>query len=127
MVFSFAAVLSPIELAAPSFAAAAVGGKILGSGLMADRLWVALGTRLTAEHPFCGQQVREAARQADFVPLYLETTNGTLHSWELLNAALKIGDVLYLIVPASKLDNLWRNSPPTAVDSSHQHPSSNPC
>lgn len=107
-VFEFAAVLSPTELAAPSFAAAAVGGKILGSGLMADRLWVALSARLSAEHPFCNRQVREVARQDDFVPLYLETSTGTHHDWDLLEAWLQPGDVLHLTIPAAKLDCLWR-------------------
>ncbi|MDJ1184368.1 potassium channel family protein [Roseofilum casamattae] len=108
-VFDFTSVLSPIDLAAPSFAAAALGGKILGNGMTGDSLWVALAALITPSHPFCGQRVQEAAMQADFVPLYLETTYGeTIHSWKLLEATLTPGDVLYLTMPASQLDRLWR-------------------
>lgn len=68
-VFEFEAVLCPAELAAPAFAAAALGGRILGNGMTADSLWVALATLITPAHPFCGQGVTEAAMVADFVPL----------------------------------------------------------
>ena len=108
-VFDFTFVLSPIDLAAPSFAAAALGGKILGNGMTGDSLWVALAALITPSHPFCGQRVQDSAMQADFVPIYLETTYGeTIHSWELLEATLTPGDVLYLTMPASQLDCLWR-------------------
>ncbi len=108
-VFEFNSVLSPVELVAPSFAAAALGGKILGCGLMANHLWVALRIRIKAEHPFHGQRVRDIAQHTDFVPLYLETANyTTLHGWDLLNASLETSDLLYLAMPASKLDHLWR-------------------
>jgi voltage-gated potassium channel Kch len=42
-VFNFETVLSPTEIAAPAFAAAAIGGRILGNGITADRLWVGIG------------------------------------------------------------------------------------
>ncbi|MEO0802291.1 MAG: NAD-binding protein [Cyanobacteria bacterium J06642_2] len=117
-VFKFASVLSPTELAAPSFAAAAVGGNIIGSGLMANHLWVALSIRLTENHPFCDHQIRETSRQADFVPLYLETSHRTIHGWELLDISPRGGDVLYLTMPASKLDYLWRTRPNPAASRS---------
>lgn len=110
-VFDFEAVLSPAELAAPSFAAAALGGRVLGNGMTADSLWVALATIITPGHPFCGRRVKEAAMTADFVPLYLETRCQTIHGWDLLEVSLDAGDVLYLTVPATHLEQLWRVNP----------------
>jgi Trk K+ transport system NAD-binding subunit len=108
-VFEFDAVLCPTELAAYSFAAAALGGKILGNGMTDDLLWVALATLITPKHPFCGQNVKEAAVGADFVPLYLERQENTVHGWQLLDILLAEGDVLYLTMPATHLDQLWRS------------------
>ena len=71
-VFDFNHVLSPIELSTHSFVAAALGGRILGNGMTQDLLWVAIATMITTNHPFCGQTVRDIARKADCVPLYLE-------------------------------------------------------
>lgn len=110
-VFEFEAVLSPTELTAPSFAAAALGGRILGNGMTADTLWVALATMITPGHPFCGQRVQEAAMAADFVPLYVETHCQSVHGWDLLETRLSSGDVLYLTIPATKLEQLWRVTP----------------
>ncbi|MGJ3254622.1 MAG: potassium channel family protein [Elainellaceae cyanobacterium] len=107
-VFDFEAVLSPADLAAPSFAAAALGGRILGNGMTAGILWVALATLITPGHPFCGQRVKQAAMQADFVPLYIETGHQTIHGWDLLELSLSAGDVLYLTMPATHLEQLWR-------------------
>ena len=107
-VFEFDRVLSPVELATHSFAAAALGGRILGNGMTQDLLWVALASMITAGHPFCAQTVREAAIQADFVPLYVERDNQTLHGWELLEICLQPQDILYLTMPASRLEQLWR-------------------
>ncbi|MEY3867755.1 MAG: hypothetical protein RLZZ338_1646 [Cyanobacteriota bacterium] len=109
-VFEFDVVLSPTELAAPAFAAAALGGRILGSGITADSLWVALATLITPSHPFCGQRLEDAARIADFAPLYVETQNQTIHGWDLLKISLCAGDVLYLTMPANRLDQLWRTT-----------------
>lgn len=110
-VFEFETVLSPVELAAPTFAAAALGGRILGSGVTGDRLWVALGTLITPHHPLRDQKVEAAAIELDFVPLYLERPNQiTIHGWELLSAVLDVNDVLYLSMPACHLDRLWRLS-----------------
>ncbi len=110
-VFEFEAVLSPAELAAPAFAAAALGGRILGNGMTADSLWVALATIITPGHPFCHRQVKEAAMTADFVPLYLETSHQTIHGWHLLEETLNAGDILYLTMPATHLEQLWRTPP----------------
>ncbi len=110
-VFEFEAVLCPAELAAPSFAAAALGGRILGNGMTGDTLWVALSTLITLQHPFCGRRVKEAAMEADFVPLYIETNCQTIHGWDLLEICLSAGDVLYVTIPATGLEQLWRVTP----------------
>jgi len=107
-VFEFNHVLSPVELATHSFVAAALGGRILGNGMTQDLLWVALATMITPNHSFCDRIVGDAAIEVDFVPLYLERKNNTLHSWNLLNTRLQPHDVLYLTIPASALDRLWR-------------------
>ncbi len=107
-VFEFETVLCPAELATPSFAAAALGGRILGNGMTEDLLWVALATLITPKHSFCGQTVKEAAMNGGFVPLYLERTPLTIHSWQLLDTSLQSGDVLYLTMPANELEQLWR-------------------
>lgn len=109
-VFDFDAVLSPAELAAPAFAAASLGGRILGNGITKDSLWVALATSISITHPFCCLKVQDAAMLADCVPLYLETNNQTLHGWDLLNTNLCPGDTLYLTMPATKLHMLWRHN-----------------
>jgi len=110
-VFDFEAVLSPPEIAAPAFASSALGGRILGNGIVADSLWVAIATMITPNHPFCGKPVREASMTADFVPLYIETSCQTIHGWNLLEASLSAGDILYLTMPAAKLEQLWRVAP----------------
>ncbi|HEY9907265.1 MAG TPA: NAD-binding protein [Thermosynechococcaceae cyanobacterium] len=111
LLFGFEAVLSPADLVAPAFAAAALGGRILGNGMAGDSLWVALATLITPEHPFCGRQVQEVAKLADCVPLYLETQSQQIHGWELLNTGLSAGDVLYLTMPGNRMEELWRSSP----------------
>lgn len=110
-VFQFENVLSPTELATYSFAAAALGGRILGNGMTDDLLWVALATMITPNHPFCGKVVREIAPLSDFVPLYIHRNGDNIHSWDLLETSLTSNDVLYLTMPATKLDQLWRVSP----------------
>ena len=107
-VFEFDRVLSPVELATHSFAAAALGGRILGNGMTQDLLWVALATMITPNHPFCDRFVQEAAIKEDFVPLYLERKDQTFHAWQLLETRLQPQDVLYLTMPANGLDRLWR-------------------
>lgn len=115
-VFQFEAVLSPIELAAPSFAAAAIGGRVFGNGMTAGNLWVALSMRMTPEHPFCGQCVRDAAMKSDFVPLHVQRGDLVLHGWNLLETALENGDILYMTIPANRLEQLWRVSPAQLID-----------
>ncbi|MGK7945832.1 MAG: NAD-binding protein [Microcystaceae cyanobacterium] len=107
-VFEFNTVLCPTELATPSFAAAALGGRILGNGITDDLLWIALATLITPKHPFFGKNVQDAAQEADFVPLYLERNGYTIHSWQLLQTTLVEEDVLYLTLTASGLEQLWR-------------------
>ena len=115
-VFEFDSVLSPIELAAPAFAAAALGGRVLGNGITAGSLWIALSMKITTEHPFCGQRVKDAAMQSDFVPLYLKTPCQMFHAWDLLETHLCAGDILYLTIPANRLEQLWRVSPAQFID-----------
>ncbi|AFZ51076.1 potassium channel family protein [Dactylococcopsis salina] len=103
-VFKFQNVLCPTALSTPAFAAAALGGKILGNGLNGDLLWVCLSTRITPQHPFCDQVVKDSAMEANFVPLYLETPKNTLHGWQLLEACLVPDDILYLTIPATELN-----------------------
>lgn len=110
-VFQFDNVLSPTELATYSFAAAALGGRILGNGMTDDLLWVALATMITPNHPFCDKLVQQIATQSDFVPLYISRNGKNIHGWNLLETELKSNDVLYLTMPATKLDQLWRVSP----------------
>lgn len=109
-VFQFENVLSPIELATYSFAAAALGGRILGNGMTDDLLWVSLATIITPNHPFSEKFVKNIATEADFVPLYLSRGKDNIHGWNLLNAQLINNDILYLTMPATKLDQLWRVS-----------------
>jgi hypothetical protein len=70
---------------------------------------------ITPRHPFCGKIVKNAAMQSDFVPLYLERSGHTIHGWNLLEISLHPGDVLYLTMPANKLDQLWRVPPSELV------------
>lgn len=116
-VFEFEAVLCPAEIATPAFAAAALGGRILGNGMTGNTLWVALATMITPGHPFCGRRVKEVAMTADFVPLYIETNCQTLHGWDVLETCLSAGDVLYLTIPASGLEQLWRVTPNQLITS----------
>lgn len=107
-VFDFTAVLNPFEIAAPNFAAAALGGRILGSGITGDILWIALSLLITPAHPFCGKPVREIAIEADLVPLYLDTPRQSIHGLALLQALLNPGDVLHLTIPAKNIQRLWQ-------------------
>ncbi|MGA1133296.1 MAG: potassium channel family protein [Prochlorotrichaceae cyanobacterium] len=110
-IFKFASVLCPTELAAPSFAAVALGGQVLGNGMTANILWIALSTIITPEHPFYGHQVKDMAMLTDCVPLYLERAHATVHGWPLLDARLGPGDVLYMTIPAQQFTHIWRSLP----------------
>lgn len=109
-VFQFENVLSPTELATYSFAAAALGGRILGNGMTDGLLWVSLATMITPNHPFYEKIVREIATEADFVPLYISRGADNIHEWNLLDTQLMNQDVLYLTIPATKLYQLGRVS-----------------
>lgn len=110
-ILGFTAVLSPSELSAPSFAATALGGRVLGNGLIGKTLWVALATLITPRHPFCDRVVKAVAIATELVPLYLETQNQTIHGWDLLETTLQVGDVLYLTMPAQRVEELWQSGP----------------
>ncbi|MGF1457453.1 MAG: potassium channel family protein [Leptolyngbyaceae cyanobacterium] len=110
-VFEFEQVMSPTELAAASFAAAALGGQVLGSGITGNSLWVALGTLITPGHTFFGKRVSDIAQESDLVPLYIQTPSSRLHGFELLSHILGHQDVLYLTITANKLEELWRTVP----------------
>lgn len=107
-VFDFTTVLNPFEIAAPAFAAAALGGRILGSGVTGEILWIALSLLVTPTHAFCHRTVQEIAIEADLVPLYLQSGRRNLHGWDLLNTQLAPGDVLHLTIPAKNIERLWR-------------------
>lgn len=107
-VFDFTAVLNPFEIAAPSFAAAALGGQVLGSGVTGQSLWIALSLLITPAHPFCGKAVQVIAIEADLVPLYLQTPNHRIHGWALLEAILNPDDILHLTIPAKNIERLWK-------------------
>ena len=107
-VFDFTAVLNPFEIAAPNFAAAALGGRILGSGITGDILWIALSLLITPTHPFCGKPVQEIAIEADLVPLYLDTPLQSIHGLALLQARLNPGDIIHLTIPAKNIHRLWQ-------------------
>jgi hypothetical protein len=69
----------------------------------------------TPKHPFFGKQVKEVAITADFVPLYIEIDRQTIHGWDLLETRLSMGSVLYLTMPATALEQLWRVIPTQPV------------
>lgn len=120
-VFDFEMVLCPTEIATPSFAAAALGGKVLGNGLIDNLLWVALATQITPLHPFCDRSVQAAAMEIHFVPLYLETPRGIVRGWQLLETVLQPGDILYLAIAATELEQLWRGTLTHSSPLLHSH------
>lgn len=105
--FDFTAVLNPFDIAAPAFAATALGGRVFGSGVTGGVLWIAVSLLITPAHPFCNRIVREIAIAADLVPLYLETPYQTIHGWGLLRSLLHENDVLHLTIPAQNIERLW--------------------
>ncbi len=115
-VFEFDQVLSPMDLAAPTFAAAALGGRILGNGMSGDLLWVAIATLITPHHPFYNQSIQAIAQATHLVPLYIESRKRNLHGHDLLDVTLADGDVLYLTMPANRLDCLQYKPTPVAEE-----------
>jgi len=111
-IFRFKFVLNSADIVAPAFAAAALGGRVLGNGIIGNHLlWVAIAISISANHPFIAKQVKDVAMLVDFVPLYVETSTQKLHGWDLLAWHLDIGNVLYLTIPAIRLEELWRVIP----------------
>jgi Trk K+ transport system NAD-binding subunit len=106
--FDFEAVLSPGDLVAPAFAAAALGGQVLGSGRTAESLWIAVSVRIAEGHPFCGQRLQEVAIAVNLTPLYLERQSHTIHGWALLEAELQPEDILHLTIEAQNIEQLWQ-------------------
>ena len=109
-VFEFDQVMSPMELAAPAFAAAALGERLLGNGMAGNLLWVAIATLITPNHPFHNHTIQTIAKATNVVPLYIETQNRTLHGFDLLDITLADGDILYLTMPANRLHQLRRTT-----------------
>lgn len=119
-VFGFETVLCPHEIAAPSFATAALGGRAIGNGLVGDLLWIAIAIDITETHPFRGRDVQTTAAETGFVPLYLNSRDNTVHGWQLLQATLHPGDTLYVMLPATRLEQLWQVQPPSLYCSRHR-------
>jgi Trk K+ transport system NAD-binding subunit len=109
-VFEFEQVMSPMELAAPALAAAALGERILGNGMAGHSLWVAIATLITPNHPFHNQTIQAVGKAANVVPLYIKTRDRTLHGYDLLDMTLTEGDILYLTMPANHLHQLRRTT-----------------
>ncbi|MBF2056426.1 MAG: hypothetical protein IGQ45_04185 [Cyanobacterium sp. T60_A2020_053] len=94
-----------------------MGAKGRGYQRKSSLLWIALATMITPNHhPFCGQKIEKVAPQADFVPLYLSRGGKNLHSGDLLKTELESNDILYLTIPAHRLEQLWRE-PNSTVNS----------
>ena len=106
--FDFSAVLSPGDLVAPAFAAAALGSQVLGSGRTAESLWIALSIEITEAHPFCGHQLQDVAIAVNLTPLYVERRSHTIHGWELLKVKLLSKDILHLTIEAQHIEQLWQ-------------------
>lgn len=106
-VFDFDMVMSPTGLAAPAFAAVAIGGRVFGNCLTATGLWIAIATLITPNHPFCDRILSEAAAAEKFTPLYAEWANQRIHGQKLLDYALINGTVLYLMMPANQWEQIW--------------------
>jgi voltage-gated potassium channel Kch len=113
-VFDFDMVMSPTELAAPTFAAAAIGGRIFGNCMTRDGLWIAIATLITPKHPFCDRTLQEAAATEKFTPLYVEFNGQAIQGRALLTHVLKDGTILRLMMPVHRWQQLWsqeRNEP----------------
>jgi hypothetical protein len=85
-----------------------LGGKVFGSGMIGDSLWIALSLLVTPAHPFCDRCIQEVAITADLVPIYLESQGKTIHGEQLLTAHLQPQDILHLTIAATNLDRLWQ-------------------
>jgi voltage-gated potassium channel Kch len=106
-VFDFDMVMSPMELAAPAFAAAAIGGRVFGNCMTANGLWIAIATLITPNHPFHGWVLQDAAAKQGFTPFYVEVDGSRIHGQALLETVLSNGTVLYMMMPANRWEKLW--------------------
>ena len=52
--------------------------------------------------------MKNIATHADIVPLFIKTAQGGVNGWNLLETVLRDQDVLYLTLPAKRIDQLWR-------------------
>lgn len=109
-VFCFDRVLCPLDLGSPSFAAAALGDKVLGNGLIQNFLWIALDITITADHPFCDTLVKSTAKKIDFTPLYLQRSHQIIVAEDLLETQINSGDILSITIDAAHLDRLSSQS-----------------
>ncbi len=78
--------MSVAALAAPVFAFDALGNQAIGQLQLFNQTW----------------SIHEE---------YLETNCQTIHGWDLLDTSLSAGDILYLTMPATGLEQLWRAAP----------------
>lgn len=109
-VFDFDMVMSPTGLAAPAFAATAIGGRVFGSCLTAGGLWIAIATLITPNHPFCDRILSDVAIRERFTPLYAEFQENRIHGQALLDYRLGNGTVLYLMMPAHQWEQIWSHA-----------------
>lgn len=109
-VFDFDMVMSPTGLAAPAFAAVAIGGRVFGNCLTSTGLWIAIATLITPNHPFCDCILATVAAAEKFTPLYAEWQDKRVHGQELLDCKLVNGTVLYLMMPANRWEQIWASS-----------------
>lgn len=108
-VFDFEQVICPTLLAASAFAAAAIGGKILGNYIARNGLWLSIATLITPNHPLYARPLKEAASTEEFTPLYAELNQQCFRGPALLNMILTEGVVLYLMMPAQYWEKLWES------------------
>ena len=111
-VFEFEQVICPTTSAASAFAAAAIGGQILGNYTARNGLWLSIATLITPDHPFHARTLKEAASTEGFTPLYAEFGQQCFRGQLLLNMTLTEGIVLSLVMPAQRWENMWEPNPP---------------
>ncbi len=109
-VFDFDMVMSPTGVAAPAFAAVAIGGRVFGNCLTSTGLWIAIATLITPHHPFCDRILSTVAAAEKFTPLYAEWQDQRIHGQALLDYKLVNGTVLYLMMPANRWEQIWTSS-----------------
>lgn len=85
----------------------------LFNGNLGDRLDKTLSDRVTLSVAAEAAPVFAFAALGNKAIGQLQLFNRTwpIHGWELLNAHLGVGDVLYITMPAAGLEQLWRTAP----------------